>query len=51
MTFFAELSEETRAWAAPLKQLLLEMKMEVEHAGAEGSRQLADDKLAELTGT
>jgi transposase len=45
------LSEETRAWAAPLKQLLLEMKAEVERAGAEGGRRVADDKSAELTGT
>jgi transposase len=51
LTFFAELSEETKAWAAPLKELLLEMKAEVEHAGAEGGRRVADDKLAELTGT
>lgn len=51
LTYFAELSEETKAWAAPLKELLLEMKAEVERAGAEGARQLADDKLAELTGT
>jgi transposase len=51
LTFFAELSEETKAWAAPLKELLLEMKAEVERAAAEGGRRVADDKLAELTGT
>lgn len=51
LTFFAELSEETKAWAAPLKELLLEMKAEVERAGAEGGGRVADDKLAELTGT
>jgi transposase len=51
LTFFAELSEETKAWAAPLKELLLEMKAEVERAGAEGGRRVADNKLAELTGT
>jgi transposase len=50
-TFFAELSEETKAWAAPLKELLLEMKAEVGRAGAEGGRRVADNKLAELTGT
>jgi transposase len=33
LTFFEELSEETKAWAAPLKELLLEMKAEVERAG------------------
>jgi transposase len=51
LTFFEELSEETRAWAAPLKQLLLEMKAEVERVREEGGRRLADDKLAELMGT
>jgi transposase len=51
LTFFAELSEETKTWAAPLKELLLEMKAEVERAGAEGGRRVADDKLAELIGT
>jgi transposase len=49
LTFFAELSEETKAWASRLKGLLLEMKAEVERAGAEGRRRVADDKLAELT--
>jgi transposase len=51
LTFFAELSEETKAWATPLKQLLLEMKAEVERAGAEGGRRIADDKLVKLMGT
>ena len=51
LTFFAELSEETKTWASPLKELLLEMKAEVERAGAEGGRPVADAKLAELTGT
>jgi transposase len=51
LTFFAELSEETKAWAAPLKELLLGMKAEVERAAAEGGRRVADDKLAELMGT
>jgi transposase len=49
LTFFAELSEETKAWAVPLKELLLEMKAEVERVGAEGGRRVAEDKLAELT--
>jgi transposase len=51
LTFFAELSEETKTWAAPLKELLLEMKAEVERTGTEGGRRVADDKLAELIGT
>jgi len=49
LTFFAELSEETRVWASPLKGLLLGMKAEVERAGAEGGGRVADEKLAELT--
>jgi transposase len=49
LTFFAELSAETKAWAAPLKELLLEMKAEVERVREQGERRLADDKLAELT--
>jgi transposase len=49
LTFFAEFSEETKAWAAPLKELLLEMKAEVERAGAEGEKQLAAERLLELT--
>jgi len=49
LTFFAELSEETKAWAAPLKGLLLEMKAEVERVGAEGRERPTDERLAELT--
>jgi transposase len=51
LTFFAELSEETKAWAGPLKGLLLEMKAQVDRTDMEGGGQLADEKLAELTGT
>lgn len=50
LTFFDELSTETKEWAAPLKELLLEMKAEVERVREEGGRRLAGDKLAELTG-
>lgn len=49
LTYFEELSEETKVWASPLKRLLLEMKAEVERAGAEGGRQLAAERLMELT--
>jgi transposase len=35
--------------AAPLKELLLEMKAEVERASAEGGGRVVGDKLAELT--
>jgi transposase len=38
LTYFGELSEETKTWAAPLKELLLEMKGEVERVcGQEGA--------------
>jgi hypothetical protein len=33
LTFFEELSGETKAWASPLKELLLEMKGEAEREG------------------
>jgi transposase len=49
LTFFAELSEETKAWAAPLKGLLLEMKAEVERVDSQGGKRLTDERLAELT--
>jgi transposase len=49
LTYFEELSVETKAWAGPLKELLLKMKEEVERVGAEGERRLADGRLAELT--
>lgn len=51
LTYFEELSEGTKAWAAPLKELLLEMKREVERVRVEGGKRLAEDKLAALTGT
>ncbi len=51
LTFFEELSEETKAWAAPLKGLLLEMKGEVDRVRGEGERRLAADRLTELTGS
>ncbi len=49
LTYFEELGAETKAWAAPLKALLLEMKREVERVGADGGKQLAADQLATLT--
>jgi transposase len=51
LIYFEELGEEIAAWAAPLKELLLEMKAEVERAGAQGESQLCADQLAELTGS
>ena len=49
LTYFEELSPETKVWAAALKELLLEMKGEVERVSAEGGQRLAGDKLAKLT--
>ncbi len=49
LTYFEELSAETKAWAAPLKELLLEMKGEVERVCEQGGKRLPDDRLALLT--
>jgi transposase len=49
LLYFEELSAETKAWAAPLKELLLEMKGEVERVGKEGGKRLSADRMAELT--
>lgn len=48
LTYFEELSEETKVWASPLKELLLEMKREVERVRAEGGRQLSQERLVSL---
>ncbi|MCA1566143.1 MAG: IS66 family transposase, partial [Acidobacteria bacterium] len=49
LTYFEEVAAETKAWAMPLKELLLEMKREVARVHAEGWKQLAEDKLRSLT--
>jgi len=49
LIFFEELSEETKTWAAALKELLLEMKAEVERVSTEGRKQLAAQRRAALT--
>jgi transposase len=49
LTYFEELAAETRAWAGPLKELLLEMKREVERVRREGGRQLGHERLESLT--
>jgi transposase len=49
LTYFDELSGETKAWAAPLKALLLEMKGQVERGRGEGGKRLAEDELMRLT--
>lgn len=38
LTFFAELEERQKAWADTLKELLLEMKAEVERAREAGGQ-------------
>ena len=51
LTYFEEVAAETKAWAGPLRELLLEMKAEVERAKEEGGRQLAAERLVKLTGS
>lgn len=49
LRYFEELSEETKVWAAPLKELLLEMKAEVERSRQAGRKSLAEADLRRLT--
>jgi transposase len=49
LTYFEELSEGTKAWAAPLKELLSGMKGEVERVRVEGGKRLVEDDLRSLT--
>lgn len=49
LTSFEQLSQDTKTWAAPLKELLLEMKTKVERVRDEGGKQLAEDQLRSLT--
>ncbi|MCA1565884.1 MAG: IS66 family transposase, partial [Acidobacteria bacterium] len=49
LTYFEEVATETKAWAVPLKELLMEMKREVERVRAEGGKHLAEGKLRSLT--
>lgn len=48
LTYFEEVSPETKAWAGSLKGLLLGMKGEVEQVRGEGGKRLAADQLTEL---
>lgn len=48
LTYFEEVTAETKAWAGSLKELLLEMKGEVERVAARGEKRLAAERLAEL---
>jgi hypothetical protein len=49
LTYFEELTAETKTWAAPLKEVLLEMKREVERVRAAGGKRLPEDRLESLT--
>lgn len=49
LTYFEELGDETKAWAAPLKNLLLEMKERVEREREGGGARLDAPVLAELS--
>jgi transposase len=48
LTYFEELSAETKAWAEPLKELLLEMKREVERVREEGRQRVGPERLTSL---
>jgi transposase len=48
LTYFEEVAAETKAWASPLKELLLGMKEEAARVGAQGGKRLAAERLAEL---
>ncbi len=48
LTYFEEVSAETKAWAGPFKELLLGMKGEVEQVAARGGKRLPAERLAEL---
>jgi transposase len=48
LTYFEEVADETKAWAGPLKELLLGMKGEVEQVAAQGGKRLPAERLAEL---
>ena len=49
LTYFEELTAETKIWAAPLIELLLEMKEAVERVRAEGGKRLSEDRPESLT--
>jgi transposase len=48
LTYFEELAAETRAWAGPLKELLLGMKREAERVREEGKNRLDQERLTSL---
>jgi transposase len=48
LTYFSELDERRKRWAEPIKQMLLEIKREVEEARAGGGEQLRVERVALL---
>jgi len=48
LIYFTELGEATKAWAAPLKELLLGIKAEVEEESAHGGTRLAAQRVESL---
>lgn len=49
LTYFEEFGEETKEWVAPLKELLLEMRGEVERVNGEGGKRLHEERPALVT--
>jgi len=49
LVYFKELGVGMKAWATPLKELLLEMKADVERVSAEDGQRLAAQQLTALT--
>ena len=49
LTFFVELSGQSKKWAEPLSQLLLEIKAEVEQVREEGGQRLDEERRMALT--
>jgi transposase len=48
LIYFSEMDEERKRWAAPIGELLLEMKQEVEQVKEAGGDRLAQERLREL---
>ena len=48
LIYFSEMDEERKGWAAPIGELLLEMKREVEQVKEAGGDRLSADRLTEL---
>jgi transposase len=49
LIYFSEVDEQGKGWAAPIGDLLLEMKREVEQVKEAGGDTVSEDRLRELT--